>query len=69
LIVEPYLIDSSTAREDSGELKFQTLDKQFDHPLSNTDESMWNKFFKDLDLWEENEKEVCRTQSDMAFFI
>jgi hypothetical protein len=37
LIVEPYLIDSSAARDESGELKFQALDKEFDHPLSNTD--------------------------------
>ena len=69
MIVEPYLIDSSTARDESGELKFQTLDKEFDHPLSNTDESMWNKFFKDLELWEEIEKDVRRTRSDMTFFI
>jgi hypothetical protein len=67
--VEPYLIDSSTARDESGELKFKTLDKEFDHPLSNTDESMWNKFFKDLELWEEIEKDVRRTRSDMTFFI
>jgi hypothetical protein len=30
---------------------------------------MWNKFFKDLELWEEIEKDVRRTRSDMTFFI
>jgi hypothetical protein len=30
---------------------------------------MWNKFFKDMELWEEIEKDVRRTRSDMTFFI
>ena len=30
---------------------------------------VWNKFFKDLELWEEIEKDVRRTRSDMTFFI
>jgi hypothetical protein len=30
---------------------------------------VWNKFFKDLDLWEEIEKDVRRTRSDINFFI
>lgn len=30
---------------------------------------MWNKFFKDLELWEEIEKDVRRTRSDISFFI
>jgi hypothetical protein len=69
LIVEPYLIDSSNPRDESGELKQQMLDREFDHPLSVTDSSKWNKFFKDLELWEEIEKDVRRTRSDMTFFI
>jgi hypothetical protein len=30
---------------------------------------MWNKFFRDLELWEEIEKDVRRTRSDISFFI
>jgi hypothetical protein len=32
-------------------------------------DSLWNKFFKDQELWEEIEKDVKRTRSDMIFFI
>jgi hypothetical protein len=52
--VEPFLDESETLR---------------DHPLSVSNHSLWNKFFKDQELWEEIEKDVRRTRSDMTFFI
>ena len=52
--MEPYLIESDCVS---------------DHPLSIGKESLWNKFFKDQELWEEIEKDVRRTRSDMTFFI
>ena len=42
---------------------------EFDHPLSVQPNSTWNKFFSDLELWEEIEKDVRRTRSDIDFFI
>jgi hypothetical protein len=40
-----------------------------DHPLSNSTNSVWNTFFKDQGIWDEIEKDVKRTRSDMYFFI
>ena len=40
-----------------------------DHPLSINKDSKWSKFFADQELWEEIEKDVRRTRSDMTFFI
>lgn len=42
--------------------------KVIDHPLSTSSTSQWNKFFKDQDLWDEIEKDVKRTRTDMTFF-
>jgi hypothetical protein len=42
--------------------------KVMDHPLDVKPSSLWNRFFKDLELWEEIEKDVRRTRSDMSFF-
>ena len=39
-----------------------------DHPLNTHKDSMWNKYFRDLELWEEIEKDVRRTRSDLYFF-
>lgn len=39
-----------------------------DHPLSNNYESKWHKFFQDQDLWDEIEKDVKRTRTDLSFF-
>jgi hypothetical protein len=39
-----------------------------DHPLSINYNSQWNKFFKDQDLWDEIEKDVKRTRTDLSFF-
>ncbi len=55
LIVEPYLVESEYVVTD--------------HPLSVGKDSLWSKFFKDQELWEEIEKDVRRTRSDMTFFI
>jgi len=66
------LIDSGSGRAISDTIKssdFQTLDKSYDHPLSVGSSSLWNQFFKDQELWEEIEKDVRRTRSDISFFI
>lgn len=39
-----------------------------DHPLSVNQHSQWNRFFKDQDLWDEIEKDVKRTRTDLSFF-
>ncbi len=39
-----------------------------DHPLSTSYNSQWYKFFKDQDLWDEIEKDVKRTRTDLSFF-
>ena len=36
--------------------------------MSTHDKSKWKKFFTDQELWEEIEKDVRRTRSDMTFF-
>ena len=40
-----------------------------DHPLNVDERSLWKKFFKDQELWDEIEKDVRRTRSDMTFFV
>jgi hypothetical protein len=40
-----------------------------DHPLSNSESSVWNNFFKDQEIWEEIEKDVKRTRSEMHYFL
>lgn len=39
-----------------------------DHPLSTNQNSLWNTFFKDQELWDEIEKDVKRTRREMNFF-
>ncbi len=39
-----------------------------DHPLSTSSNSKWHLFFKDQDLWDEIEKDVKRTRTDLSFF-
>lgn len=39
-----------------------------DHPLSIHNESKWSQFYKDLEIWDEIEKDVKRTRTDLAFF-
>lgn len=40
-----------------------------DHPLNKSKESDWNILFKDLDLWDEIEKDTKRTRSEISFFL
>lgn len=40
-----------------------------DHPLSKSKESDWNALFKDLELWDEIEKDTKRTRSEISFFL
>jgi len=39
-----------------------------DHPLSRSTNSVWNTFFKDQEIWDEIEKDVKRTRTEMGFF-
>lgn len=39
-----------------------------DHPLSTAQTSVWNTFFKDQEIWDEIEKDVKRTRTDMYYF-
>ena len=39
-----------------------------DHPLSTANTSVWNTFFKDQEIWDEIEKDVKRTRTDMRYF-
>lgn len=61
LIVKPKLQDE--------EEKKKQMQHMMDHPLSNSTNSVWNTFFKDQGIWDEIEKDVKRTRSDMYFFI
>lgn len=77
--MEPYLVDQennssttvSESKREEGYISDPEIRKenQFDHPLSVQPKSTWNKFFNDLELWEEIEKDVRRTRSDITFFI
>lgn len=40
----------------------------FDHPLSVNKDSTWNQYFKDQEIWDEIEKDVKRTRTDISFF-
>lgn len=40
-----------------------------DHPLSNENDSSWSKYFYDIELLEEIEKDVRRTRAQMSFFF
>jgi len=40
-----------------------------DHPLNKSKESDWNILFKDLELWDEIEKDTKRTRSEISFFL
>jgi hypothetical protein len=44
------------------------MQKMIDHPLSTAKTSVWNTFFKDQEIWDEIEKDVKRTRSDMYYF-
>lgn len=39
-----------------------------DHPLSVSTNSVWNTFFKDQEIWDEIEKDVKRTRSELGYF-
>ena len=39
-----------------------------DHPLNRNSDSHWNTYFKDIELWNRIEKDVMRTQKNVAFF-
>lgn len=60
LIVQPKL----KAEEE----KKEQLAAIVDHPLSTSQSSVWNTFFKDQELWDEIEKDVKRTRREMNYF-
>ena len=39
-----------------------------DHPLSTSQGSIWNTYFKDQEIWDEIEKDVKRTRTEMGYF-
>ena len=39
-----------------------------EHPLNNSKKSDWGRYFNDLELWNEIEKDVRRTRTDLNFF-
>lgn len=39
-----------------------------DHPLSVNQKSLWNQYFIDNTIWQEIEKDIRRTRTDMQFF-
>lgn len=39
-----------------------------DHPLSINNDSTWHQYFKDQEIWDEIEKDVKRTRTDLSFF-
>ena len=45
------------------------VDAQEDHPLSIKEESKWNLYFADQEVWEEINKDIKRTRPDMSFFF
>jgi TBC1 domain family member 13 len=60
LIIKPKLKDE--------EEKKKQMQQMIDHPLSRSTTSVWNTFFKDQEIWDEIEKDVKRTRSDMYYF-
>lgn len=60
LIVKPKLQDE--------EEKQKQQQAMIDHPLSTAQTSVWNTFFKDQEIWDEIEKDVKRTRTDMYYF-
>ena len=39
-----------------------------DHPLSTAKTSVWHQFYKDQEIWDEIEKDVKRTRTEMGYF-
>ena len=75
--VGEFLVKGNKEKRENGELlnksqtsnsKNLTFAKVQDHPLSKSDSSEWNSLFKDLELWDEVEKDTKRTRSEMSFF-
>jgi hypothetical protein len=62
LIVKPNVKDSELEAEKK---KYQTM---IDHPLSTSQGSIWNTYFKDQEIWDEIEKDVKRTRTEMYYF-
>jgi len=50
------------------ESRLAAKNKVIDHPLSVSRDSTWNQFFKDQEIWDEIEKDVKRTRTDLSFF-
>jgi hypothetical protein len=49
-------------------IKPSTLESANDHPLSTNNNSKWKQFYEDQELWEEIEKDVKRTRTDISLF-
>lgn len=63
LIIEPKL------KEEEEEEKEGELIKVTDHPLSMETNSTWAQYHSDREIWEEIEKDIKRTRSEIIFFV
>lgn len=59
-------INKTKAQEEKNKIEFISVK---DHPLNKAKESDWNTLFKDLELWDEIEKDTKRTRSEISFFL
>lgn len=60
--MKPNVKDSELEQEKK---KYQIM---IDHPLSTSTGSIWNTYFKDQEIWDEIEKDVKRTRTEMGYF-
>jgi len=65
------LSNNNSGNKEDGKHTCKKLKKKItsDHPLSNTDNSIWKNRFLDKDLLAEIDKDVRRTRSHMHFFF
>ena len=60
---EDYIVIPDLENEDKNNKNYNN-----DHPLSIGKKSIWNKYFEDNVIWQEIEKDIRRTRTDMQFF-
>ena len=59
-------VKPATRKKSSSESPGEALKK--DHPLNFSQESKWQNYFKDLELWQQIEKDTRRTRKSCTFF-
>ncbi|CDW78172.1 tbc1 domain family member 13 [Stylonychia lemnae] len=50
------------------EEEYKQAKRMMDHPLSLSSDSKWKQFYQDQEIWDEIEKDVKRTRTDLSFF-